>query len=60
MSGEDLGHVGFNDRGFELLVLNFTLHLGLGMEHGQLMFLVGRLVTGFKDRPNKGRPKAQE
>ena len=35
-------------------------HLGLGMEHGQLMFFVGVLIPGFQDRPNKGQPKAQE
>jgi len=30
------------------------------MEHCQLMLLIRVFILGFKDRLNKGRPKAQE
>ena len=35
-------------------------HFRLGMQHRQFVLLVGRFIPGFQDRPNEGRPKAQE
>jgi len=44
---------------YETAVKWFTLAAEQGDDLTQTL-LVGRLIPGFEDRPNKGRPKAQE
>jgi len=33
------------------------MHFSLGMEHGEFILLVGRLVPGFQDGPIRDDPK---